>query len=798
MSKVNNLALKKISKANLKADKVKNYFAGSVIALAAFLITVVLTFGYNSIRSLQSDSDFQAIFYDVGPEEIVQIKQVEEIEKVGIYLEVGREKQEGRSLSILYSDETMMDLSNASIVQGKFPTQPTEIAIEADYFSSSVPKPGIGDHILVEFRNNESKKMQTKEFVISGFLHTTASGNANRISYNALVAKAFITSDPFLSRSKFSAALNIQNASSYGNEELKTKIKDIGKQLGLPKQNVQINNMNVDTNNLSGSTILTLFGILLVIGLACWVVIYNIFYISITKQIKQYGQLRAIGATRKQIKKIVKYEGRYLSRNFIPVGVLLGYLIGWALSPDKWTMLPSLFLAIAAGLFTDLTVRISLNTPAKSAVKISPIEAIRYVGVDNYINSKKEKKSSKRLTPFTLAGMNLSRNRKKTMLTLFSLVLSGILFISFATLLNSVDAVSRAQSNFPNSGKFVIQINDELTSEMVSISDLQSENQLSENLKASILSISGVESVVNRQYIEAAIKGEHESEEPAVIGIENISSNNIQSLRKHLVQGEIPEVDSSDASYILINSASSAFDYYGIKYAIGDSISFIIGNDRNKVEQEFEIIGDIADKNLGTEFYLPSKTMQTLAPFNPNQSYEVVVAENADEQIVKDELQQLIHNKETLNLISFSDTVNSYKTGFRTITITMYCYMIFIALFGVINLWNTVMATINARRVEIGIMQAIGMDRKQLTLMLWYEIGFTVVGSLLISLIAGNLIGYGLSQSLVNIGGFSYIHYQFPWGPILLYIFAMLLVQSGVLQLMKVSISKQTVVERLS
>ncbi len=797
MAKLNTSGIKRLSKANLKADRVKYYFAGSIIALAAFLLTVVLTFGYNSFTNLQNDSDFQAIFYDVSQDEISRIQQVEDIDKVGLYLEVGREKQEERSLSILYTDQTMMDLSKASIVRGKFPTQPNEMAIEEGYFSADAPKPGIGDRIVVEFRNNASKEMQTNEFVISGLLQTTASGEANRISYNALVSKEFIAADPHLSKAKYSAAIKVQNAGSYANEELKSKIKDIGKQIGLPEQNVQINNMNVDTNNLSGGTVLVIFCIIVVIALACWVVIYNIFYISITKQIKQYGQLRALGATRKQIKKMVKYEGGYLSRNFIPVGVLLGCLMSWAMNPSVWAFLPSLFLAIAAGLFTLITVRFSLNAPAKFAAKISPIEAIRYIGAEIYIYNRKEKKSSKRLTPFTLAGMNLTRSRKKTLLTLLSLILSGVLFISFATLLNSVDAVSRTQPNFPNNGKFVIQINSELYSETVNLSDLQSENQLSGTLKDSILSISGVDRVIERQYIEAAVKGTSASEGPAVVSIENISPNNIESLRKRLVQGKLPEVDSSDDSHILMNSASSAFGFYGIEYAVGDRISFIIGNDRDKVEHEFEIIGDIADKNLGTEFYLPSKVMQSLAPFNPNQSFEVVLKENTNEQIVKEQLQHLIQNEDTLNLLSFSDMVKSNKAGFRMITIAVYSFMIFIALFSVINLLNTVMTTINARRVEIGIMQAIGMDRKQLSAMLGCETGFLIVGSFVVSLLAGNLIGYGLSESLGNVGGLSFIHYKFPWPAILLYVFATLLIQVCVLRFMRSSMSRQTVMERL-
>ncbi|WP_018751183.1 ABC transporter permease [Paenibacillus sanguinis] len=797
MSRQNLMMIKKLSKANLKADNVKLYFAGSIIALAAVLLTVVFTFGYNSFTNMQQDSDFQAIFNDVSEAKSIQLEQVNEVDKVGLYLEVGREKQEERLLSILYTDQTMMDLSYARIDEGKFPTKPNEIVIERDYFSKTSYKPGIGDRIVVEFRNNASKQMQMNEFVISGLLHTTASGEGNRISYNALVSKAFVDADPHLSKEKYSAAIRILNAGSYANEELKSTIKDIGKQIDLSEQNIQINHKNVDTHNLSSDTILTIFCILFIIALACWVVIYNIFYISIIKQIKQYGQLRALGATRKQIKKLVKYEGRYLSRKFIPAGVLLGCLISWAMNPFTWNLLPSIFLALAAGLFTELTVRFSLNSPANFAAKISPIEAIRYVGAETYTFKKKEKKSSKRLTPFTLAGMSLTRSRKKTTLTLLSLVISGVLFISFATLLSSVDSIAKTRHYFPNNGKFIIQVNNELYSETVNLSDLQSEDQLSGALKDDILSISGVENVVDRQYIEARVNGTEESEGPMVVGIEDISASNIESLRKRLVQGDIPEPNSSNNFQILMNSSSGDFEFYDIRYQVGDRVSLIIGDDKNKIEHEFEIVGDLADKNLGVLFYLPSGVMESITPFNPNQSYEVILTQDTNEQMVKDELEKIIQNEDTLKLNSFSDMAKSNKAAFRTITIAVYTFMIFIALFSVINLLNTVMTSINARKFELGIMQAIGMEYKQLSAMLGYEAGFFIVGSFVISLIIGNLIGYGLSESLGNVGGLSFIQYHFPWSPILMYLIVMLLIRAVVLKIVRISTAQKTVVERL-
>lgn len=192
----------------------------------------------------------------------------------------------------------MMDLSNANIVLGKFPTKENEIAIEKDFQLSDDRSLGLGDSISLQFRNNASKEFQTSQFVITGILQTTASGNENRIGYNALVSSAFVEADPFLSKEDYSAAISINNSSSYSNEELKSKIKEIGQRMGIPERNIQINNVNVDSNNLSGSTVITILSIMLIIVLACWLVIYNIFYISITKRIKQYGQLRAIGATK--------------------------------------------------------------------------------------------------------------------------------------------------------------------------------------------------------------------------------------------------------------------------------------------------------------------------------------------------------------------------------------------------------------------------------------------------------------------------------------------------------------------
>ncbi|MEK3864134.1 FtsX-like permease family protein [Paenibacillus sp. FSL H7-0716] len=117
----------------------------------------------------------------------------------------------------------------------------------------------------------------------------------------------------------------------------------------------------------------------------------------------------------------------------------------------------------------------------------------------------------------------------------------------------------------------------------------------------------------------------------------------------------------------------------------------------------------------------------------------------------------MILNEDTLKLLSFSEVVESNRIAFRTITISVYSFMVFIAVFSIINLLNTIITTISARKGELGLMQAIGMSRKQLMAMLTYETGFLVVGSFTMALFTGDLMGYMISKSAGNMGG-AFLH----------------------------------------
>ncbi|WP_150273689.1 ABC transporter permease [Paenibacillus tepidiphilus] len=553
---------------------------------------------------------------------------------------------------------------------------------------------------------------------------------------------------------------------------------------------------NAAVPSVSADGLLALLAVVLIILLACWMAVYNIFYISVAMRVRFYGRLRALGAVHQQIRQLVVYEGKLLSRRFIPCGILPGYLAGRLMVSSGWDGWTALLLAALAAAFTGLTVRISLRTPASYAAKITPAEGIRHIEAS--ISGGQKRISTRRLSPFRLAWLQLSRSRKKTVFSLLSLAFSGVLFMVFAALLTSADPASRAQAYFPGGGQFSVQLDDALYSPEVGLDDLQSKGELSAGLHDELLSIAGVEAVYVHQYLEAELAGMNNTGEPVVVGIANITEHNRGELDKQLITGTIPEHTSGGAPALVINSASSEYAAYGLELAVGDRVLLRTGSGSRQSEHEAVIAGEIRDTDSGTLFLAASETMPALAGFNPAQSMEISAANHMEKQVGQD-IQQLMAQKgmATLKLVSYQEVAESFRDAFRSITLAGYALIGCIAAFSLLNLLNTLIAAIVARTYELGIMQAIGMKRKQLTAMLTYEACMLIAGSAAFAFSLGNLLGYWLTSAVSRVGGLSYISYRFPGAAIILYGAVIALILGGVIRLMGYTISRQNVVERL-
>ena len=124
----------------------------------------------------------------------------------------------------------------------------------------------------------------------------------NRVAYNAIVSQNFVRENPSLSIGPVAAMISVHDTAKYTNQELKELIQTIGLDCGISADNIQVNNLYIDSNNMSNETVLTVLLVGLVLIGVCSLVVYNIFYISVINNVVSFGQLRTIGTTKKQIR----------------------------------------------------------------------------------------------------------------------------------------------------------------------------------------------------------------------------------------------------------------------------------------------------------------------------------------------------------------------------------------------------------------------------------------------------------------------------------------------------------------
>ena len=202
---------------------------------------------------------------------------------------------------------------------------------------------------------------------------------------------------------------------------------------------------NADSGMVVGGIVM-----ILVIFAAGYLIIYNIFYINISANIRSYGLLKTIGTTSMQIRRMVRVQAAVYCVIGIPFGLIIGILSGKILfkaimvtmniySAASYAISVKLLVMIclASTAFTFLTVMISCRKPCKIAGSVSPIEALRYN--ETNINAKKRDKKTRTISPLSVARNNMLRSRKKTIVVVLSLTLSMVLVNTLFTVLRGVD-----------------------------------------------------------------------------------------------------------------------------------------------------------------------------------------------------------------------------------------------------------------------------------------------------------------------------------------------------------------------
>ena len=205
------------------------------------------------------------------------------------------------------------------------------------------------------------------------------------------------------------------------------------------------------SSSFDPETVIAIAAILLLIIFTGYLIIYNVFQISVTNDIRFYGLLKTIGTTGRQLKRVIRQQALLLSCIGIPLGLLLGFVIGNGLTPVIMAQLnykrafvsfnPWIFLG--AALFSLATVFLSCRRPGRLAAKVSPVEAVRCTEGGQTSGRKKGKRAVRGAASGAslpkMAWANLGRSRGKTAVTVVSLTLAVVLMTLTCTFTGGFD-----------------------------------------------------------------------------------------------------------------------------------------------------------------------------------------------------------------------------------------------------------------------------------------------------------------------------------------------------------------------
>ena len=459
----NKAVIKKLANRSFRSNKMRNVIAVIAIALTTFLFTAVLTIGmgasgtleYSMAKMMGSSAD--ALVQGLSEDQFQQLKENAMFEKVGCWIPVEIMTNTNRRVAeVDYADQTQLEIRMLTPRTGSAPQKANEVLVSANILKDLNIEEKIGAEIPVELKVRQSGQVYHFDMVVSGIYDTP-----NEKSESVIVSKAFLEenaemmSDIALGR--VGCGIYTADVVMRDSYMVKDRISELVRNIGGNPDDVNAANAvrvapNPIVSNESGLMMWLVAGVFGILFMFCgYLLIYNVFEIAVTNDIRQYGLLRTVGTTSQQIKRLVNRQALYLFLIGTPLGLFFGTLLGRSILPVALQIfavdfsggnievgtLPYLGIIAGAILFSGLTVYISTRKSVKKASRVSPIEAIRYVEQDA-VSIKRKKTNTGAVIP-RMAKANLQRNKRRTVFIVISLTLSIVLLNSVFIFSGSFD-----------------------------------------------------------------------------------------------------------------------------------------------------------------------------------------------------------------------------------------------------------------------------------------------------------------------------------------------------------------------
>lgn len=817
----NGRCIRELAVRSVKSSRMRNVFIVLTIVLSVSLLMVMALFyaGMHTATKRQVEGMQHVIYNGLSEEQLTAMAGADTDSTYVLGIKQGQGVEiDGTMVSpVAYEDAPLKDedvhLKTVELTEGEMPESADEAVLADAYCRLAGVEAKPGEQVSVTWLDGT-----TETYTISGIYHA----EEHQPYYNVILSETYAREGSQLKDIPWQAVVCLADAEKMTQDEFENVADTFGEKFGVARRNVNLNGTfqrSLPGGEQQMQEMLTIAGVGIGILLVSVLVIYSVFYLSVVGRIRQFGQLRTIGMTRKQIRKMVRTEGMLLSVRGIPIGLVIGGAVSYFIRPDGWSWINVLAISAVVTAADLVTVLLSIRRPAKIAASISPVEAVKYTGYEpgglkknkagsrgegakGRRNEQSRRKKVRRITPSGLAFMSTSRNKKKTALTMASLGIGGVLYMLAAFWVSSTDQESYARTGEYSYGEFLItySYNVVQTTEHGQ-TQLQAEHPMDENLINAIGEIDGVEQISTAEMLSATWESNGDN---GTVNVSPFHREREESLREMNHEGEISYEDLEQNGGIICTDGDGVWrDVYGWDIQVGDEVTLTWYDGYEMQERTFEVKGVIDGhdytgklRDNSTSFILPDTVISDMVGGIDLTNTVVIKVDREKERQVENELNLMMEDYPYLSLGTLREEMLQVESMFNLLFSVLVGLSVFIIGFALINLINTLITNILTRDHEFAMLQSVGMTRKQLSGMLRMEALILAGGNLLITLVIGTSAGYVMIKILRYFGA-AYMHFVFPGWFFAGYAVFIVLVPVLITEYMVRRFSRQTLVERL-
>ena len=864
--------LNKLTIKNLKLNKRRTIVTIIGIMLAVALINAVATMYFSGMASIiraqkATSGDYHTVFYNVPLNDIKTIQNNRNVENITKLKYLGTSKIKSNNsqspyVSVVAVEKDNMNKLGMYLVKGRLPENENEMVITNHLNNIMSTNYAIGDKLTLEIGDRYSKdniklkksenlqdgekiiNTEKREFTIVGIV-VDISESVNQPGEVADTVVTCLRKEDIKDNLDIFIRLN--------KEGLKKPYIAIGDMLGIDgnlykevqddyatgrdatksgelkerfakerkKAKYQFSSQRFLISLETDQKDTSFFGLRYVAAIAIGIIIFtsvfcikNSFDISITEKNKQYGMLRSIGATKKQVRKNVLFEATILALIGIPLGIFLGYFASFILVKISNMFLKDLVVtqteinfelifdlnwmsAAISALLGMVTIYLSSLRIARKAAKVSPINSIRN-SADIKIKSKKLKVPKLIKSIFKIGGeisyKNMKRNKKRYRVTVISIVLSIMVYISLTAFMQiMLKQLQAALGNIDyDISCHIYKENDEEITKLNNIAKttegvteytlLQSDvgkydkkflnkeiKQISENFPDNeTVSIIAVGDIEYNKYIKSLGLNYNDIKDKAIL-IDTVSTATIDASKKPVREIRMLNIKENDK--------------FDLKSDNGEKLTFEIAKVTKK--RPFATNEDMVTPYkilvLSNEYY--NKIFKDEKRYSAY--YKI-----KDASKVKTQIEESLKDYKKYFISNVQERYNNEKHLITLVAIFLYGFIIIIILIGVTNIVNTITTSMELRKQEFAILRSVGMTNKEFNRMIRLETLFIGIKSLFFGIPLGTAIAYGIYQ----VGK---MPFEIPLKPILYSSIAVIVLIASIMQYSLIKIKKQNTIETI-